>query len=58
VITGNNSDDLYAGYAKLTGTTPPAPKALRPDPVKARYETQKELPTLRRAIASASCRSM
>jgi alpha-D-xyloside xylohydrolase len=26
VITGNNSDDLYAGYAKLTGTTPCRPR--------------------------------
>ncbi len=44
VITGNSSDDLYAGYAKLTGTTPLPPKAaFGLIQSKARYETQKEL---------------
>ncbi|MBB6506579.1 alpha-D-xyloside xylohydrolase [Sphingomonas endophytica] len=44
VITGATTDQLYAGYAKLTGTTPLPPKAaFGLIQSKARYETQKEL---------------
>ncbi len=44
VITGKTSDDLYAGYAKLTGETPLPPKAaFGLIQSKARYETQQEL---------------
>ncbi|WP_267393813.1 MULTISPECIES: glycoside hydrolase family 31 protein [unclassified Sphingomonas] len=44
VITGKTTDDLYAGYARLTGTTPLPPKAaFGLIQSKARYETQKEL---------------
>jgi len=44
VITGQTSDDLYAGYAKLTGRTPLPPKAaFGLIQSKARYESQKEL---------------
>lgn len=44
VITGNNYDELYAGYAKLTGETPLPPKAqFGLIQSKARYETQKEV---------------
>ncbi|WP_137898256.1 TIM-barrel domain-containing protein [Sphingomonas sp. 2SG] len=44
VITGDTTDQLYAGYAKLTGATPLPPKAaFGLIQSKARYETQKEL---------------
>ena len=44
VITGATSDDLYAGYARLTGATPLPPKsAFGLIQSKARYETQQEL---------------
>lgn len=44
VITGRTTDDLYAGYAKLTGRTPLPPKAaFGLIQSKARYESQKEL---------------
>ena len=44
VITGATTDDLYAGYAKLTGQTPLPPKAaFGLIQSKARYETQGEL---------------
>lgn len=44
VITGASSDDLYAGYAKLTGATPLPPKAaFGLIQSKARYESQGEL---------------
>ncbi len=44
VITGATTDELYAGYAKLTGRTPLPPKAaFGLIQSKARYETQKEL---------------
>ncbi|EJL34338.1 TIM-barrel domain-containing protein [Novosphingobium sp. AP12] len=44
VITGKTTDELYAGYAKLTGETPLPPKAaFGLIQSKARYETQKEL---------------
>ncbi|XJJ62362.1 glycoside hydrolase family 31 protein [Novosphingobium sp. BL-8H] len=44
VITGKTTDELYAGYAKLTGQTPLPPKAaFGLIQSKARYETQKEL---------------
>ncbi|RZL73480.1 MAG: alpha-glucosidase, partial [Sphingomonas sp.] len=44
VITGNTTDELYAGYAKLTGVTPLPPKAaFGLIQSKARYETQAEL---------------
>ena len=44
VITGNTTDELYAGYAKLTGATPLPPKAaFGLIQSKARYETQAEL---------------
>ena len=44
VITGKTSDDLYAGYARLTGRTPLPPKAaFGLIQSKARYETQAEL---------------
>lgn len=44
VITGKTADELYAGYAKLTGATPLPPKAaFGLIQSKARYETQKEL---------------
>ncbi|WP_010185434.1 glycoside hydrolase family 31 protein [Sphingomonas sp. PAMC 26605] len=44
VITGATTDDLYAGYAKLTGKTPLPPKAaFGLIQSKARYETQAEL---------------
>ncbi|MGK6319548.1 TIM-barrel domain-containing protein [Sphingomonas sp. DT-204] len=44
VITGKSADDLYAGYAKLTGTTPLPPKAaFGLIQSKARYESQAEL---------------
>ncbi|MFK4872821.1 TIM-barrel domain-containing protein [Novosphingobium sp. ZW T3_23] len=44
VITGKSTDELYAGYAKLTGQTPLPPKAaFGLIQSKARYETQKEL---------------
>jgi alpha-D-xyloside xylohydrolase len=44
VITGKTTDELYAGYARLTGTTPLPPKAaFGLIQSKARYETQKEL---------------
>lgn len=44
VITGKSSDELIAGYAKLTGETPLPPKAaFGLIQSKARYESQKEL---------------
>jgi alpha-D-xyloside xylohydrolase len=44
VITGKTADDLYAGYARLTGATPLPPKAaFGLIQSKARYETQSEL---------------
>jgi alpha-D-xyloside xylohydrolase len=44
VITGNTTDELYAGYAKLTGATPLPPKsAFGLIQSKARYESQQEL---------------
>lgn len=44
VITGKTTDELYAGYAKLTGETPLPPKAgFGLIQSKARYESQKEL---------------
>nr|WP_271300914.1 TIM-barrel domain-containing protein [Sphingomonas sp. CV7422] len=44
VITGDTTDQLYAGYARLTGATPLPPKAaFGLIQSKARYETQKEL---------------
>ncbi|SEM75373.1 alpha-D-xyloside xylohydrolase [Sphingomonas gellani] len=44
IITGQSSDDLYAGYAKLTGRTPLPPKAaFGLIQSKARYESQQEL---------------
>ncbi|MGA1797359.1 TIM-barrel domain-containing protein [Sphingomonas sp. 4RDLI-65] len=44
VITGTTTDELYAGYAKLTGATPLPPKAaFGLIQSKARYETQQEL---------------
>jgi alpha-D-xyloside xylohydrolase len=44
VITGKTTDDLYAGYARLTGATPLPPKAaFGLIQSKARYETQDEL---------------
>jgi alpha-D-xyloside xylohydrolase len=58
VITGKTSDDLYAGYAKLTGATPLPPKAAF-GLIQSRRVTRRRrnCSTLRRAIASASCRS-
>ena len=44
VITGKTSDELYAGYARLTGETPLPPKAgFGLIQSKARYESQQEL---------------
>lgn len=44
VITGKTTDELYAGYAKLTGATPLPPKAaFGLIQSKARYESQQEL---------------
>jgi len=44
VITGKSTDELYAGYARLTGQTPLPPKAaFGLIQSKARYETEKEL---------------
>jgi alpha-D-xyloside xylohydrolase len=44
VITGKTTDELYAGYARLTGATPLPPKAaFGLIQSKARYETQAEL---------------
>jgi len=44
VITGNTTDELYAGYARLTGQTPLPPKAaFGLIQSKARYESQQEL---------------
>ena len=44
VIAGATTDDLYAGYARLTGRTPLPPKAaFGLIQSKARYETQTEL---------------
>jgi alpha-D-xyloside xylohydrolase len=44
VIAGTRSDDLYAGYARLTGETPLPPKpAFGLIQSKARYESQQEL---------------
>jgi alpha-D-xyloside xylohydrolase len=44
VITGNSTDELYAGYAQLTGRTPLPPKAaFGLIQSKARYETESEL---------------
>ncbi|RST31524.1 glycoside hydrolase family 31 protein [Sphingomonas ginkgonis] len=44
VITGTNADELYAGYARLTGRTPLPPKAaFGLIQSKARYESQQEL---------------
>jgi len=44
VITGKTTDEIYAGYARLTGATPLPPKAaFGLIQSKARYECQKEL---------------
>ncbi|MGN6376408.1 MAG: glycoside hydrolase family 31 protein, partial [Sphingomonas sp.] len=44
VVTGPTTDDLYAGYARLTGKTPLPPKAaFGLIQSKARYESQQEL---------------
>ncbi|SFJ70436.1 alpha-D-xyloside xylohydrolase [Sphingomonas sp. NFR04] len=44
IITGDTTDQLYAGYAKLTGSTPLPPKAaFGLIQSKARYESQAEL---------------
>ncbi len=44
VITGDTTDQIYAGYARLTGATPLPPKAaFGLIQSKARYETQAEL---------------
>jgi len=44
VITGNSSDELYSGYARLTGKTPIPPKsAFGLIQSKARYDSQQEV---------------
>ena len=44
VIVGDSVDDLYAGYRKLTGTTPLPPKAaFGYIQSKARYDSQQKL---------------
>lgn len=44
VITGNTPDEIYAGYARLTGKTPIPPKAaFGLIQSKARYESQQEV---------------
>jgi len=44
VITGNSSDELYAGYARLTGKTPIPPRsAFGLIQSKARYDSQQEV---------------
>lgn len=44
VITGNTTDELYAGYRKLTGVTPLPPKAAFGFiQSKARYESQQQI---------------
>ncbi len=44
VIKGKSTDELYAGYARLTGQKPLPPKAaFGLIQSKARYETEKEL---------------
>ena len=44
VITGTSLDEMYAGYRKITGTTPLPPKAaFGYIQSKARYETQQQL---------------
>jgi alpha-D-xyloside xylohydrolase len=44
VITGNTSDELYSGYARLTGKTPIPPKsAFGLIQSKARYDSQQEV---------------
>lgn len=44
IITGDTTDQIYAGYAKLSGDTPLPPKAaFGLIQSKARYESQKEL---------------
>ncbi len=44
IVTGKTTDELYAGYARLTGRTPLPPKAaFGLIQSKARYETQGEL---------------
>lgn len=44
IITGKTTDELYAGYARLTGETPLPPKAaFGLIQSKARYESQQEL---------------
>jgi alpha-D-xyloside xylohydrolase len=44
IITGNSSDELYSGYARLTGKTPIPPKsAFGLIQSKARYDSQQEV---------------
>ncbi|GGA03526.1 TIM-barrel domain-containing protein [Dyella caseinilytica] len=44
IITGNTTDDIYAGYRKLTGATPLPPKAAFGFiQSKARYESQQQI---------------
>jgi alpha-D-xyloside xylohydrolase len=44
VITGNSTDEIYAGYRKLTGATPLPPKAaFGLIQSKARYESQQQI---------------
>jgi alpha-D-xyloside xylohydrolase len=44
IITGNSTDEIYAGYRKVTGTTPLPPKAaFGLIQSKARYENQQQL---------------
>jgi alpha-D-xyloside xylohydrolase len=44
IITGKNADELYAGYARLTGRTPIPPKAaFGLIQSKARYDSQQEV---------------
>jgi len=53
VVTGPNTDALYAGYAKLTGGTPLPPKAaFGLIQSKARYESQQELMSIAQGYRS------
>jgi len=59
VIAGNKTDEIYAGYRLLTGSTPMLPKAAYGFiQCKQRYSTQDEVLAVLKATASGTCRPM
>ena len=56
VIAGNKTDEIYAGYRLLTGSTPMLPKAAYGFiQCKQRYRTQDEVLAVAKATANGIC---